>query len=271
MASITIILSAYNEEMNLENAVNEIFRALGDYDPELKRRVIPKDIDYEIVIFNDCSTDRTGDIANRVIFANRYVNVVHNQVNRGFGYNFFQGMRASTKDYVLILPGDGEIPRDAIRNLIRPVIHPSDMFLPQLIIAHTINMEDRPYTRRQISRLFTFFMNAIFKCELQYYNGPVVYNRQAFEKHVELSTTGFTFNALSLVQMILAGCSFMEVGTRLARKREYKSSAFRLSNIVKVFYSVGRLVWHVYVSKKIKIARTLQGQPQLNRVFACYR
>jgi glycosyltransferase involved in cell wall biosynthesis len=52
MFSLSIVLPAYNEEANVENAINEVSRVSQELG-----------IDHEIILVNDGSADRTGEIA----------------------------------------------------------------------------------------------------------------------------------------------------------------------------------------------------------------
>jgi len=62
----------YNEAGNIERVAENILSVL----PELSE-------DFEIIIVNDGSVDRTGEIADRLAAAHRQVRVIHHQENRG--------------------------------------------------------------------------------------------------------------------------------------------------------------------------------------------
>ncbi len=72
--------------------------------------------DFEVIIVNDGSRDRTGEIAERLASEYPEVRVVHNRPNRGYGGALQSGFRAARKEWVFYTDGDGqfdfrEIPR----------------------------------------------------------------------------------------------------------------------------------------------------------------
>ncbi len=96
--SISIIIPACNEEQGIESAVLhniETFKAL--------------DFDFEVIIVNDKSEDRTGEIAESL--ASRYPNikVFHHDSNQGSGAAFKTGVAWARKDYVVFVPIDNPL------------------------------------------------------------------------------------------------------------------------------------------------------------------
>ena len=54
--------------------------------------------DYEIIIVNDGSRDRTGEIANRLVKEDQKVRVVHHEKNQGYGAAIRNGINALKKN-----------------------------------------------------------------------------------------------------------------------------------------------------------------------------
>ena len=94
---LSVFLPSHNEEGNVE-------RVVGSYLAELPRVTD----DYEVIVVDDGSRDRTGAIADRLASADSHVKVVHHQVNRGYGGAVISGIRAASKPYVLLCDGDGQ-------------------------------------------------------------------------------------------------------------------------------------------------------------------
>lgn len=236
MTSISVIVSAYNEEQNINATINNVEAAL--YEAGV--------LDTEILFFDDGSNDKTfSSVYGAWHQGHAPVWLLRNPRNMGFGYNFFEGVRLAAKDYVCIFPGDNETSQQTMIGLFK------NAGKADIITTYTINMEDRPWGRRLLSRIFTLGMNTLFGCELQYYNGPFLVRREIM-KEVTLKTSGFTFGLLTLVQLIRKGYSFKEIPMVLQKKPEYKSSALKFKNVCKVLWSVFLLLNLYLPSQPIK-------------------
>jgi len=108
MTSLSIVLPAYNEAANVAAAVEEVSavaQTLG--------------MDYEIILVNDGSRDRTGEIA-RTELAPRIPNfkLVEHFPNRGYGGALKAGFAAATKELIAFTPSDNQFDFNEIRLLL---------------------------------------------------------------------------------------------------------------------------------------------------------
>ena len=108
MPSLSIVLPAYNEEANVAAAVEEVSqvaRTLGT--------------DYEIILVNDGSRDRTGEIA-RADLAPHIPNfrLVEHFPNQGYGGALKAGFAAATKDLIAFTPADKQFKFSEINTLL---------------------------------------------------------------------------------------------------------------------------------------------------------
>lgn len=94
---LSVFLPSHNEEGNVE-------RVVRSWTAEL-----PKVADkFEVIIVDDGSRDRTGEIAEQLAKEDAHVKVVRHPVNRGYGGAVISGIRAATLPYVLLCDGDGQ-------------------------------------------------------------------------------------------------------------------------------------------------------------------
>jgi glycosyltransferase involved in cell wall biosynthesis len=109
MDSLSIVLPAYNEEENVEAAVehvSEVARTLNR--------------DYEIILVNDGSTDRTGEIGRQLEEHVPNFRLVEHYPNRGYGGALKAGFEAAGKDLIAFYPGDAQFDfREIVRLLER--------------------------------------------------------------------------------------------------------------------------------------------------------
>ena len=97
LPSISAFFPAYNEEKNVGAMVERLTAVLPDVAD-----------DYEIIIMNDGSADRTGTMADELAAVDSHVRAVHHEVNRGYGGALKSGFEAARKDYVFFTDGDGQ-------------------------------------------------------------------------------------------------------------------------------------------------------------------
>lgn len=238
--SLSIIIPAYNEETNLESAVKDMVMAVN-----LAKDVIK---DYEILIFNDCSTDKTGEIADRLAKENKNIRVIHNPKNRGLGYNYRKGTELAKNKFIIMVPGDNEIKTDSVRGMFK-LFGRAD-----IIISYIGNPEIRPLSRQLISKAFVKLMNFLFGLRLKYYNGVCLIRKDLLRK-VRMTTHGFAYMAEILVGLIRSGSSFIEIPFYLQPRKYGKSAAFRLKNVMSVAKTIIQLFWEVYFKEREKYSK----------------
>jgi glycosyltransferase involved in cell wall biosynthesis len=95
LPSLTFFFPAYNEEEDVEAVVREGLGVLPRFSDDL-----------ELIVVDDGSTDRTGEIADRVAREDPRVRVVHHRPNRGYGGAVRSGLSAATRRYVFFTDGD---------------------------------------------------------------------------------------------------------------------------------------------------------------------
>jgi glycosyltransferase EpsJ len=98
---ISIVTTAYNIEAYVEKCLESLLAQTY------------KDI--EIIVVNDCSTDKTMDIVGK--FTDERIKVVNHSQNMGAGWARRTGIGAATGDYVITVDGDDWLAPDFIEAL----------------------------------------------------------------------------------------------------------------------------------------------------------
>jgi dolichol-phosphate mannosyltransferase len=222
MATISVIIPALNEERNIVEAVKEVHRAV-------KGRFV----DYEILLFDDGSTDRTGTLMDAIAASDGRVRVTHNSSPRNLGGVYKQGVEMARFDYVVMIPGDNENPSCAMLPAF-DAIGSADIVVPY------VQREGRPLARRWASRVYVALMNATFGLHLRYYNGTVIH-RTSSVRGIRIDTDSFAYQAEALVKLLRQGKTFVEVAVELPRSPGSDSKAFRPKNVCGVLAAVLRL------------------------------
>jgi glycosyltransferase involved in cell wall biosynthesis len=220
---LSVFIPAFNEEGNIEATVHELRTALQ-----------AQAIDYEIIIVNDGSSDRTAEIAEALRAADSRIRVIHNPRNLGLAKTFRIGAQAARLDYVGWIPGDNGFPAASLEQWLAPIGK------ADLIQTHLLNSEVRYLGRRIISRGYTRTMNTIFGLRIKYYNGIQIYRREAIQS-IETSSDGFALLSEILVKLLATGNSYIEVGINMQERAQGQSKAVKIKNILDVIKTVIRL------------------------------
>ncbi len=94
--SVSVVLPAYNEEDIIEQVVLQCAGYLEGAAP-----------DYEIVVVNDGSRDRTGAILDALNAQNPRIRPIH-QANKGYGGALQTGFKHATKAHVFFMDSDNQ-------------------------------------------------------------------------------------------------------------------------------------------------------------------
>jgi glycosyltransferase involved in cell wall biosynthesis len=90
MPFFTVIIPLYNKEKYLEKAINSILNQTFT--------------DFELLIINDCSTDKSVEIASK--FISDKVQIIHHEKNSGLAATRNTGIKKATSNYVTFLDAD---------------------------------------------------------------------------------------------------------------------------------------------------------------------
>lgn len=226
------MVPSLNEEENLEDTINEIKSGL--------KGLVDK---YEIIIFNDGSTDSTGKIAERLADKDKNVTVLHNKNPKGMGYCYREGLKKAKYEYYMYIPGDNQFPGKALRKML------SEIGKADIVIPFVTNMNIRPLLRQLLSATFTQSINILFGLRVSYYNGTVIHKKELLMTALP-KTHGHAYQAEILVRLIKRGASYTEVGYNMVERYAGSTSAFKLKNVKSVFRSVLSLFWELQLKPK---------------------
>lgn len=234
---LSVIVSALNEEDLVPGFVEHLIEELDK-----------SEIDWEIVLVNDGSTDRTGVIMDQ--FAEKFDQIIalHNDINIGLGKAYKAGTDAASGTHVILMCGDGGLPASNISRLI-PYFGKYDIVVP---VVSNLSKIKTP-GRLLLSKVYKWTLNTIFRLDIGYYNGGGLHRRDLVQL-VNLETSGFGFQAELLVKLIKSGANYVQVDV-LGAELSKKSAAIKPRNFASVARTFYRLIYSVATHKKISIPR----------------
>jgi len=230
--SMSVLVPVLNEERNLAPTVMRLIDALT--------MTVE---DYEIVIIDDGSTDKTREVADQLAAECPVIRVIANPKNMGLGYCYKRGYEEARKNFCVYIPGDNTWPYRSFVELF------GNLGRADIVTSYAINPEVRPFSRRIVSRLYTVVMNALFGRHMRYFNGLTIYP-VSFLRRGPATTFGFGFQAEVLLKALYSGLSYIEVGLPIDERSAGGSKAVNIRNIVSVAATMARLFWTLRIRKE---------------------
>jgi glycosyltransferase involved in cell wall biosynthesis len=199
LASLSFFFPAYNEEDSVEPVVREGLEVL----PRFTR-------DLEIIVVDDGSSDRTGEIADRLAAADPRVRVVHHRPNRGYGGAVRSGLVASRKEYVFYTDGDRQFRLEDLGRLV-PLLDHADV-----VVGYRLKRADPP-RRLFIAWVYNTLIRILFAAPFRDVDCAFkLFRRRVFDRVPldRVRSNGAFFSPEHLLVMRAAGVRIEQVGVR---------------------------------------------------------
>ena len=105
---ISIIIPCFNEKNTIEILIDKINNI--------------KEIDKEIIIIDDCSTDGSREVLKEKVL-NKVQKIIYNETNYGKGYSVKKGIEICSGEIVIIQDADLEYDPKEYSKLIKPILN----------------------------------------------------------------------------------------------------------------------------------------------------
>ena len=206
----------HNEEANIELVVRALLRVL----PEAA-------MEWELIIVDDGSNDRTGPLADALARRDGRVRVIRHHTNRGYGAAVRAGLTAARHELVFFLDGDRQFDPVQIHAL-----------LAQGADADLVVGYRRIRADSGIRGLYTRVWNALVRAVL----GLRVRDINCGFKLMRLEARGAAVSAELLTLAQRSGCRIVEVAVDHFPRRSGRPSGGRPDVIVRALLELGQLV-----------------------------
>ncbi len=225
--SISTFFPCYNEEANVENTTLAALRTL--------ERISE---DFEIIIVNDGSLDRTGEIAERLAAEHPRVRAVHNNPNLGYGGALQRGFREATKTWVFYTDGDGQFDFEEIDKLL-PLLEHYD-----IVSAYRLDRKDS-LVRKLNAFAWTTLVNLVFGLRLRDIDCAYkIFPRKLFDV-IEMSSMGALIDAEVLARAKRIGYTIGQVGVHHYPRTAGEQSGATIPVILRAFKELFVLNKHI--------------------------
>lgn len=216
---LSVFLPFHNEEENIAAAVQATTTAL---------ETMPGIGEFEVIIVNDGSTDRTKAIAEEIIRKDARVRLVSHETNRGYGAAVMSGFRAAHLEYVFFTDGDLQFDVREIGKLLT--------FVPEYgaVIGYR---EKRRDSRIRLLNAFCWnrFIRLVFGLTVRDIDCAFKLFKTGLVADLPMISGGAMFSSELLVRLKLAGVRFKEVPVAHLPRKNGAASGAKLRVIMKAF------------------------------------
>ena len=151
---ISIVMPAYNEGAIIEKTV-----------AACKEKILDRFSKGEIIVVDDCSTDNTSKILNRLKNSLPQLTIHRNSENMGHGPSLMKGLKAARFEYIFCIDSDYQHEPAEFWKLFS-IIQESDM------VTGIRQKRNDPLHRKVLSKAVSLFTRYVFSCPLRDLNIP---------------------------------------------------------------------------------------------------
>lgn len=215
--SVSVIIPAYNEEAIIQGAVKSALDILA-----------VSDADFEIIVVNDGSRDKTGLILDNAFGAEPSVQIYHKQINEGFGSAIRSGVKLAKKEYIFCVPADSPLTVD-LYNAFSSYASRADV-----LVSYRRHKLGYSFRRHLNSYVYHKLVSILFSMNLRDYNWIHMYHRKIFDEgKIEIEYNGIFMLAEILIKARREGFSFYEFEVEQKERLTGIATASKLTAILK--------------------------------------
>ncbi|HLG13513.1 MAG TPA: glycosyltransferase family 2 protein [Blastocatellia bacterium] len=231
--TISAVLPAYNEEENIETAARRMAEVLRSLSPH----------DWEVIIVDDGSIDRTGEISDRLASEDpAHVRVFHHNPNRGYAEALKTGFTSARHQLIFYTDSDNQFDVRELANLL-PLIESAD-----IVNGFRIYRFD-PLTRLVLSWGFNLLVRIVFRIKVRDIDCAFkLFRREVFDK-VTIESKKFFVDAEVLAKAKYHRFRMAEIGVR-HYPRPAGRSTVRASHILSTLRELARIWVNIHLKSR---------------------
>jgi len=225
---ISIIIPAYNEERRIVDTLNKIKAFLDGKD-------------YEIVVVNDGSKDRTVEVVEEL--HDDHIRIINNPGNKGKGYAVRNGMLHAKGDLLLFSDADLSTPIEELEKLLPFVKEGYGIVIGSRAMKESDIKVHQPFYRELMGKFFNKIVGLVaVKGIKDTQCGFKLFTREAADKIFKLQKLdGFSFDVELLYLAKKLGFKIKEVPIVWINDEDTRVSTIKDS--AKMFFDLFKIRW----------------------------
>ncbi|GEM_PF-319436 len=227
---VSIFFPVYKDELTVRRVTEKSIEVLKEIADE-----------YEVIIVNDCSPDRSGEIADELSREYDFVRVIHHEKNLGYGAAIRSGFSAAKYEWIGFTDGDDEY---EIRDL-KKLFALKDYY--DLIITFRY-VKLYSNFRIFVSWVYNVCLRFLFRTNYRDISTGLRLVRKSLVDETDLTSTSPFIGAELTIKTMLKGYRVGEVGIQTFPREFGKGSATSTTNIYKTIVEMLKMRRSIFSS-----------------------
>jgi len=216
--SLSVFFPMFNEEENVAETARRALAVLPALVPE-----------FEVILVDDGSRDRTGAIADELAAHDARVRAVHHALNRGYGASLKSGLAAARHELVFFTDGDLQFDLGELELLLRALAG------ADVVAGYRIDRQD-PLGRKLNGILWTRLVRLVLGLRIRDVNCAFkLFRRSALARIAPLEAEGAMLSAELMTKLQRSGARLVEVGVHHFPRPHGQQTGAKPGVILKAF------------------------------------
>jgi glycosyltransferase involved in cell wall biosynthesis len=182
---ISLVIPAFNEEKAIEGSLNNILDFMKEHFS-----------DFEIIVVNDASTDRTAEIVSGI----KGVNLVSHPYNKGNGASVRTGIRNAKKEFVVMMDADGQ---HDISDIVKIV---ENLGTYDCVVGARTGSSESSFHRNVANSIYNWLASYVTNLKIEdLTSGYRGFRTSVIKKFLYMFPNGFSYPTTSTMAIIKAG------------------------------------------------------------------
>jgi glycosyltransferase involved in cell wall biosynthesis len=227
---ISIVLPCYNEEAILPVNLNTVISYLESKNHKYK---------WEILIVNDGSKDKTGEIADEYAKRRPEIRVIHHPVNLNLGHALQTGFRHAAGSIIVVLDVDLSYSETYIEEMVDTLVENQ----ADIVIASPYMKGGKvtavPFQRKIMSKWVNRFMSFAAQDKYYTFTGMVRAYRKEYILSVNLKTKDYEMMPEIIYKSMILRARILEIPAHLdwTEQNKYKEQRTSSLRVLRGFFS----------------------------------
>lgn len=221
--SVSFVFPMFNEAENIPETVRRITALAGAICD-----------DYEIVIADDASTDKSADVVAGLASKDSRIRLIRLKVNTKFGGALKAGLGAASKEIVVYTDSDLPAKEEDIAKAME-LLKDADV-----VTAYSLVLKDASLKRIIMSKVYNFLVRLFFGLKIRDINsGLKIYKREVLQG-LDLKSRSPFIDVEIFAEAAKKGCIIKQYGLIFDLRTRGQSTISRMSVVLRTFWDMLR-------------------------------